>query len=58
MKIYITYGTTDYLATYQEKYDQAILLEGDSNSALVLKQTEKIHLRKNMSTKLLTKEDL
>ncbi|MFG6496701.1 antibiotic biosynthesis monooxygenase [Fictibacillus sp. UD] len=35
MKIYITYGTTDYLATYQEKYDQAILLEGDSNSALL-----------------------
>lgn len=35
MNIYITYGTTDYLDTYQEKYDEAILLEGDSNSALV-----------------------
>jgi heme oxygenase (mycobilin-producing) len=36
MNMYITYGTTDYLSSYQEKYDQALLLEGDSNSALVL----------------------
>jgi heme oxygenase (mycobilin-producing) len=36
LHIYITYGTTDYLATFQEKYGQALLLEGDSNSALVL----------------------
>ncbi|MBH0169769.1 antibiotic biosynthesis monooxygenase family protein [Fictibacillus sp. 18YEL24] len=36
MNIYITYGTLDYLATYQEKYDGALLLEGDSNSALVI----------------------
>lgn len=35
MKTYITYGTTDYLSSYQEKYNQALLLEGDSNSALV-----------------------
>lgn len=35
MNIYITYGTTDYLDAYQEKYDEALLLEGDSNSALV-----------------------
>jgi heme-degrading monooxygenase HmoA len=35
MNTYITYGTTDYLSSYQEKYDQALLLEGDSNSCLV-----------------------
>jgi heme oxygenase (mycobilin-producing) len=36
MNTYITYGTTDYLSSYQEKYKQSLLLEGDSNSALVL----------------------
>ncbi|MCM3717482.1 antibiotic biosynthesis monooxygenase family protein [Fictibacillus phosphorivorans] len=35
MKTYITYGTTDYLSSFHEKYSQALLLEGDSNSALV-----------------------
>ncbi|WNB91432.1 antibiotic biosynthesis monooxygenase [Bacillus sp. NEB1478] len=35
MNIYITYGTSEYLSAYQEKYEPSLLLEGNSNSCLV-----------------------
>jgi heme-degrading monooxygenase HmoA len=35
MNIYLTYGSTDYLAAYKEKYEPSLLLEGDSNSCLL-----------------------
>ncbi|MDR7071161.1 antibiotic biosynthesis monooxygenase family protein [Fictibacillus barbaricus] len=35
MNIYITYGTSDYLSPYHEKYEPSLLLEGNSNSSLV-----------------------